>query len=160
MRHFILDNSHYTDFKTLRKAYIEVKSFIECETGDEVSSLNIRIDADLGCVGDDNWELINKFVTKYNLDSSGFKYSEHFLSEGELFNSLTALLTLITLPLSFLIWLVKLISFGRLDLNKRQLTPDVNRKTIDMTFGDMLTWYITGHYNLRKNIQLKIKNVA
>ena len=46
------------EFKTLRQAYIEVKAFIEEESASRVSSLNTKIEEDLGCAGDDNAELL------------------------------------------------------------------------------------------------------
>lgn len=97
----------HLDFKTLRQAYNEVKNFIETESASSVSSLNTKIEEDLGCAGDDNAELLEKFVTKYNLDITGFDYSKHFLSEGELFDSGTVLLMLLSLPFSLVFWLIK-----------------------------------------------------
>ncbi len=160
MRHFMVDITYDSDFKTLRQAYLEVKQFLETETGDTVISLKTQIDNDLGCVGDDTWELIEKFVTKYKLDPTGFDYSKHFLSEGELFGSGPALLTLLTLPLSIIIWLIRLLTIGKIDLSKKEIIPDWNRKTTHMTFGDLLTWYLTGKYNLRGNVRVSIKNAA
>ena len=87
------DNNLHIDFATLRQAYSEVKTFIEKETNDKVDSLNTKIEDDLGYAGDDNWELLQKFVTTYKLDTTGFDYSKHFLSEGELFDSSAGFLT-------------------------------------------------------------------
>jgi hypothetical protein len=151
---------HHSDFRTLRQAYIEVKTFVENELGDEVVSLDTRLENDLGCAGDDNLELLEKFVTQYKLGSTGFDYSKHFLSEGELFGSSAALLTLISIPIHLVIWLVKVITFGKIDFIKRQILPDWERKTIDLTFGDMVTWYLTGTYNLRQNVYVQFKNDA
>ncbi len=123
-----------SDFKTLRQAYLEVKTFIEKEVGDEVLSLETKIEDDLGCAGDDNWELLEKFATKYQLDISGFDYSEHFLSEGELFGSGAALLTLLTLLFAIVFWLLKILTFGKIDLNKAKLIPDWQRQTLDMKY--------------------------
>ncbi|WP_266365345.1 DUF1493 family protein [Tellurirhabdus rosea] len=150
----------YTDFKTLRSAYIEVKSFIEKEAGDEVSSLNTKIEDDLGCAGDDNYELLEKFVAKYKLDATGFKYSKHFLSEGELFGSGAALLTLLALPFVITFRLIKGLTRGKVDLNKANLIPDWQRQTTDITFGDLLTWYLTGQYNLRANVVVRLGNAG
>jgi hypothetical protein len=86
----------HIDFKTLRQAYVEVKNFIEAESASHVSSLNTRIEEDLGCAGDDNADLLDRFITKYNLDITGFDYSTHFLSEGELFGSGVVLLRLLS----------------------------------------------------------------
>jgi len=149
-----------SDFKSLRQAYIEVKTFIEKQVGDEVLSLNTKIEDDLGCAGDDNWELLKKFVVKYNLDDTGFDYSKHFLSEGELFGSGSALLTLLTLPISLSIVVLKLLTFDFIDLTRVKLFPDYPRKTIDMTFGDMLTWYLAKRYCLRKDTKFKLTNAV
>jgi hypothetical protein len=139
---------------------MEVKSFVEKEVGDEVSSLKTKIEDDLGCAGDDNYELIEKFVTKYKLDVTGFDYSKHFLSEGELFGSGAALLTLLTLPFSIVFWLIKVLTFGKVDLNKANLLPNWQRQTTDMTFGDFLTWYLTGRYNLRPDVVVRLRNAV
>ncbi len=77
-------------------------------------------------------------MTKYKLDATGFDYSKHFLSEGELFGSGAALLRILTLPIVIIIWLIKLLTLGKVDLNHTQVFPDWNRKTTDMTFGDIL----------------------
>ena len=150
----------HSDFKTLRQAYMEVKSFVEKEVGDEISSLKTKIEDDLGCAGDDNYELIEKFVTKYKLDVTGFDYSKHFLSEGELFDSGAALLTLLTLPLSIVFWLIKVLTFGKVDLNKANLFPNWQRQTTDLTFGDLLTWYLTRKYNLRTDVVVRLRNAV
>jgi hypothetical protein len=146
---------YYADFKTLRQAYCEVKSFIETETLDNVSSLNTKIEYDLGCAGDDNLELLEKFVSIYQLDTIGFDYSTHFLSEGELFGSVSAFLTLLGLPVFISTWLLKIITFNKVDWTHKQVFPILNRETSDMTFGDLLTWYLTGKYTLRKDIQVR-----
>ena len=150
----------YSDFKTLRQAYIEVKSFIEKEAGYEVSSLKTKIEDDLGCTGDDNYELIEKFVTKYKLDVTGFDYSKHFLSEGELFGSGAALLKLLTLPFTIVFWIIKLLTFGKVDLNSGNIFPNWQRHTTGMTFGDLLTWYLTGKYNLRTDVVVGLRNAV
>ena len=161
MRHFMTTPIIlHSDFKTLRLAYLEVKAFVENELGDEVLSLNTKIEDDLGCAGDDNWELLEKFVTKYRLDTTGFDYSKHFLSEGELFGSGAALWTLLGLPIMLIVWLIKILTLNKIDWTQKQIFPDWDRKTIDMTFGDMLTWYLTGKYNLGKDVHVRMKNAA
>ncbi len=37
--------------------------------------------------GDDRWELLEKFVTQYRLDATGFEFTKHFLSEDEIAGS-------------------------------------------------------------------------
>ena len=144
------------DFTTLRHAYMEVKSFIEKEAGEEVTSLDTRLEEDMGCSGDDNWELLEKFIARYNLDATGFDYSKHFLSEGELFGSLSAGLWLISLPIVILLWMIRILSIGKIDWTKKQIFPD--RQTLDLSFGDMLTWYLTGKYNLRSEVTVYLRN--
>ena len=159
-RHFMTPTVLHSEFKTLRQAYAEVKFFIEKEVGDEVSSLKTKIEEDLGCAGDDNYELLEKFVTRYKLDATGFDYSKHFLSEGELFGSGAAFWTLLSLPIVLGFWLIKILTFGKVDWTKKQLFPDWNRETIDITFGDMLTWYLTGKYSLRKDVVVRLRNAV
>lgn len=120
------------DFSTLKSAYIEVKTFLEEETRDTVKHLSTQIENDLGCAGDDTYELLVKFTDKYNLNSDNFDFSVHFLSEGELFDAFTYLNYILILP----IWLIKIVSFGKINL----LLPKVywNRETLDLTFGDMV----------------------
>lgn len=147
----------HTDFKSLRQAYIEIKSFVEKEVGDEVSSLKTKIEYDLGCAGDDNYELLEKFVTKYKLDVTGFDYSKHFLSEGELFDSGAAFWQLLSLPIILILGLIKMLTFSKVDWTKKQLFPDWDRETKDMTFGDILTWYLMGEYKLRKDVVVQLR---
>jgi hypothetical protein len=154
------DTVYITDFKALRKAYVEVKGFLEEESFEEVSSIYTKVVADLGIAGDDNWEMLTRFVTKYKLEATGFDYSRHFLSEGELFNSGTALLQLLVLPLRIIFLLIKLFTFGKHDFTSKRLMPNWNRDTIDITFGDMVTWYLTGKYNLRQNVRIELRTAA
>ena len=156
MTHTVL----HSDFKTLREAYLEVKFFVEKEIGDEVSSLKTKIEDDLGCAGDDNYELLEKFVTKYKLDTAGFDYSKHFLSEGELFVSGVALWTLLFLPILLLIWVIKIVTIGKMDWTKNRILTNWNRETMDMTFGDMLTWYLTRKYKLRNEMKVLMRNAV
>ena len=154
----MIHSTHYNDFKSLRQAYNEVRKFIESETGEEDISLKTKIENDLGCAGDDNYELLEKFIKKYNLDVTGFDYSKHFLSEGELFNSMTSLFQLISIPFMIVFWLIRIVTFGKVNLTNTQFYPEYGRQTLDMTFGDMLVWYLTGKYNLRKNVIVTLNN--
>jgi hypothetical protein len=150
----------HINFKGLRDAYIEVKTFIEIETGDDVFSLKTKIEEDLGCAGNDNYDLLKKFVEKYNLDYQGFDYSKHFLSEGELFGSFGSLLNLTILPLIGILWLIKIVSFRKLDLNEviDKVLGSVHRPTVDLTFGDMIAWYLTRKYCLRTDVKFELTN--
>ncbi|MFP9100137.1 hypothetical protein ACLI09_13890 [Flavobacterium sp. RHBU_24] len=108
-----MERKTYTaDFATLKKAYLEVKGFLEEESWENVKSLSTTVENDLGLYGDDNYYMLIKFIDKYQLEEDGFDYSTHFLSEGELFNSGTMFLHLLLLPL----YIIKLISFGKINL--------------------------------------------
>ena len=118
------------------------------------------IEDDLQIAGDDTYELMEKFITVYRLEASGFDVAQHFLSEGEQFNSGIALIQLISLPIVFFTWLLKLLTFGKIDYTKAVVLPDANRKTAGLTFGDMVTWYIMGKYSLRKDVRFVLRRGA
>jgi len=150
-----MENDIYMDFKSLRQAYVEVKAFIETEVGTEVTSLNTKIEDDLGCAGDDNYDLLDKFVTKYKLDYEDFDYSKHFLSEGEI---TWPLLQFLFLPIVLMMLILYRLTFGKINLNKVKLIHSWQRQTLDMTFGDMLTWYLAGNYCVRADARFKLRN--
>ena len=152
--------NYYTDFRTLRQAYVEVQQFLQDETVDNEIQLNTKLVEDLGCSGDDNYELIEKFVSKYKLDITGFDYMKHFHSEAELYDSNAAFIRLIGLPIFIMAYLLKIISFKKIDMTQKNILPVTTRKTLDMTLGDMLAWRITGKYNLRKQMNVALTNVA
>lgn len=160
MRHFMTTTTLQFDYKTLKEAYVEIKTFIEKETGDKVSSLKTKIENDLGCAGDDNVELLEKFISKYKLDSTGFNYAKHFLSEGELFGSGSVLLQIVSIPIYVLLWTLNVLTFGKVNLTKKLVIPDWNRQVTDMTFGDLLTWYLSGKYSLRTDINFQLTKAA
>lgn len=141
-----------TDFGCARQAYIEVKTFIEVETSSKVSSLSTRIEDDLGCSGDDNYYLFEKFIAKYNLDCTDFDYSKHFLSEGEL---ITPSWMVLALPIFIYVLIIRLLAFGNSKFFEINLFPPL-QPTLDMTFGDMLTWYLAGKYCLRSEVRFKL----
>jgi hypothetical protein len=147
----------YSDFKTLRAAYIEVKKFITTEVGVKNFSLKTTIESDLGCAGDDNFELLEKFVIKYNLDFTGFEYSKHFLSEGELMQIGYIPIGILSMFIYLIAIIAKTITFNKIDFTKFQLLSNRYRQTLDMTFGDMLMWYLTGKYTLRNEIKIRLK---
>ena len=89
------------EFNKLRLAYSAVKCFLEKESFEEVKSLNTKVSKDLRMDGDDNYEMLEKFIEKFELDHKGFEYDKHFYSEGELFSSSAALANLLTLS----VWL-------------------------------------------------------
>jgi len=89
--------SKHINFSILRQSYKTVKDFLETESGDEVKSLDTKIADDLGLWGDDNWDLLTKFVTTFKLDTRDFEYDKHFESEGELFQSGALILTVLSI---------------------------------------------------------------
>ncbi len=147
-------------FSKVKASYLEVKEFLEKETGDRVTSLDMDIEEGLRIGGDDTYELIEKFVSKYNLRTSGFDISRHFLSEGEQFNSGIALTQILTLPITLLLFLIKFITLGHINLTNKVIAPEYGRKTIGMTFGDLITWHILGTYQLRHEVQIILKSSA
>ena len=73
IRHFMKPTIYHNDFGTLRKAYLEIKAFVEKKVGAEVESLDTKIEEDLGCTGDDSYELIEDLllnITSTRADSS------------------------------------------------------------------------------------------
>jgi len=130
------------EFEKLRHAYIVVKSFINEKGCVEVNSLSNKINAHHGLSGDDNLELLEEFVKKFELDYKNFKYDEHFYSEDELFGSGRAIVTLLTLSVWLPLKTIELLTFNKLNLNKPKLPVTPDRTVSDLTFKYMLTWYI------------------
>ena len=144
------------EFDKMRHAYVTVKHFLEDESYEKVKSLKSSITEDLSLNGDDNYELLEKFVEKFELDHEGFEYDKHFYSEGELFGSGAALVNLLTLSVWLPLKTIELLTFKKIKVNK----PDFykpEREVTDMTFKDLLTWYIEGKYALEKDIKFEIK---
>lgn len=141
------------DFSTLKDAYQEVKNFLEAEVwNDEKVNLKTTIEGDLGLAGDDNLELLEKFVDKYKLDYSGFNHSKHFLSEGELFNGTAFNFSLLLLP----VWLIEKLSFGKLKIYPYNFFERFYRPTTDLTFRDMVSWYLTKKYISAEDLSIKL----
>ncbi len=133
------------EFSKLRYAYVTVKNFIESESYAKVKSLNTRIENDLGMAGDDNAELLEKFVAKFKLEYKNFNYSKHFLSEGELFDSTSVLFALLMLPIRISLKTIELITFNNVKLE----IPKFNNQPekADLTFKELITWYIENDYS-------------
>ena len=132
------------EFKKLRAAYLEVKAFMEEECLEDVTNLNMRITTDLGMLGSDNRNMINKFVAKYRLSKKGFRYKKYFLTESELFGFESWFYTLLLLPLD-IIDLILILGFN----SKKRVSPSMRRDVEDLTFGDLLTWYLNGEFKER-----------
>ncbi|MFT3902920.1 MAG: DUF1493 family protein [Niabella sp.] len=147
----------YIDFSEIKKSYVEVREFLEQEVGEGITTLNRDIEEDLGIAGDDTYDLIEKFIKKYNLGTKGLDITKHFLSEGEIFGSSVILSQIISLSFIIFFYFIKLITFGYIDLTRLRLSPEYGRKTIGMTFGDLITWHIMGTYMLRSQVHIMTK---
>lgn len=146
------------EFVKLRHAYIVVKGFVEKETKGygELKSLQTKICADIGLYGDDNLEFLEKFVAKFELDYKDFQYTKHFQSEGELFGSDAALVNLLALSVWLPLKTIELLTFNNIKIPKPNLDQP-NRHVSDLTFKDLLTWYIEKDYKSSSNIKYEIK---
>jgi hypothetical protein len=130
-------------FSQLRHAYTTIKRFIEDKTGCEIDSLHNKIEAHLGIAGDDTEELLGKFIKKYGLSADGFEFDKHFYSEGELFGSGSVFTNIVIMIIKVVMWLIEILSFKQIRFNNK---PDwyrpLGREVSDLTFKQMLTWYI------------------
>ena len=144
------------EFEKLKLAYITVKSFLEKEAGENVESLKTKIAEDLSFYGDDNYYMLTKFVEKFELDHTDFNYDEHFHSEGEIANSEFALYNLLILSIWLPLKTIELLTLNNVKINKPSFYKQ-SRKVTDMTFKDLLTWYIEGKYTVSE-IKYVIKN--
>ena len=133
------------EFSKLNLAYVVVKQFIEDESFEKIKSINNKVTEDLGLTGDDNYDMLIKFVDKFELDYSDFKYDDHFYSEGELFGSEAAFWNFLTLSIWLPMKTIELLSFNKLQLKKPSFyTP--NRAVKDLTFKEMVSWYVEGKF--------------
>jgi Protein of unknown function (DUF1493) len=144
-------------FSDLRKAYVIVRDFIQYESGMDVKFLDSRIDQDLGISGDDNYELLEKFVEKFQLDHDKFDYLKHFYSEGELFGSGAVLINMLTLPYWLFIKAMDFLTLHRFKLSQKLFKSNYER--LDLSFRDMITWYIEGKYKLASDVKYQLKRV-
>jgi hypothetical protein len=134
-------------FSQLRHAYITVKQFIEDETGCEIDSLHNKIEDHLGIAGDDTEELLGKFIKQFGLSAEGFDFDKHFYSEGELFGSGPVLTNIVIIIIKVVMWLIEILSFKQIRFNNK---PDwyrpLDREVSDLTFKQMLTWYLEKNF--------------
>jgi hypothetical protein len=145
------------EFDKLRHAYETVKKFLEDESFEKVDTLRTKVAEDLSLHGDDNYELLEKFVEKFELDYVGFEYDKHFYSEGELFGSSAALANLLTLSVWLPLKTIELLTFNKIKINKPVFYKP-EREVTDMTFKDLLSWHIEGKHSTEKDIKFEIKN--
>ena len=146
------------EFEKLRFAYLTVKAFVESESRDKIKSLETKIVADLGISGDDNSELLSKFVEKFELDYQNFDYEKHFYTESELFDSSAAFLTLLCLSVWLPLRTIELLTFNKLKIDKPPLRILPNRNVSDLTFKDLLTWYLEKEYKPSSEVKYVIIN--
>jgi hypothetical protein len=144
------------DFSKLRHAYTTVKSLLELESWEKVKSLDTKVAEDLGLYGDDNYDLLVKFVKKFELDHNKFEYDKHFYSEGELFGSGAALVNLLSLSVWLPLKTIELLTFNKIKITKPVLFPE-KREVTDITFRDLLSWYIEGDYVSGDDVRYEIK---
>jgi hypothetical protein len=142
------------EYKELKKNYTEVKDFLQERTAESIR-LDSKIAEDLGHWGDDNYFLLVEFIEKYKLNFDEFDYSLHFESEGELFNSLTALFTVICLPFLLLALFLKWIFPTLKTPFDETLKPRKNERE-DLTFGDLIVSKLKGEFCLRSEIKIEI----
>ena len=145
------------EFSKLRHAYIVVKNFLEEESRENVKSLSTKIAEDLSLYGDDNYELLVKFIDKFEVEHSEFDYGKHFHSEGEIADPTIALFNLLTLSVWLPMKTLELLTLNKIKLPKPKFhSPE--RKVSDMKFKELLTWYIEGEYKTDVDIKYVFKN--
>lgn len=147
------------EFEKLRYAYVTVKHFLETEGYEKVTSLDNKVEADLRLSGDDNYELLEKFVAKFELDHKNFNYNKHFYSERELFDSGAAIVTLLTLSVWLPLKTIELLTFNTLKIDKPKFPVTPDREVSDLTFKDLLTWYIEKEFKLSSEVKYELTKV-
>jgi hypothetical protein len=146
-------------YSELKQNYDEVLPFLQDYTLEYNVNNKTKIVADLQLWGDDNLDLLYKFVKKYHLDFSNFKYGDHFESEGEIFNILNGLWYLILGILNFLkfpMYFMILIFSKTVAKNLREFvfyTEEAHLERKDLTLADLVTCKVFGAFELRENIQ-------
>lgn len=147
------------EFAKHRHAYVTIKGFLEKESMAHVGSLKTTIAEDLSLHGDDSLELLEKFVEKFELDHEGFNYDKHFYSERELFGSGAALVNLLNLSVWLPLKTIELLTFKTVKIRKPDYyKPD--REVIDLTFKDLLIWYIEGGFPTDGEIKYEFKTIV
>lgn len=143
------------EFSKLRIAYTTIKEFLEKESGEKVLTLKTKIEEDLSMLGDDSYELMVRFVEKFELEHQDFLFDKHFHSEGELVQPGIIIMNLLTLSIWLPLKTIELLTLNKLKIDKPKFQrPD--REVEDMTFKDLLTWYIEGKYATKKDIKYLI----
>ncbi len=146
-------------FKNLKQNYLEVQQLLEENSGEKNIGIKSKIANDLSLVGDDNYYLLDSFITKYNLDFSNFNYAEHFESEGELTMSIWSILSVFFIPLFILKGILSYV----INLYSKKYSDKIDSfnfflreyksDKIDLTMGDLITSKIKGKFLLRENVK-------
>jgi hypothetical protein len=150
------------EFSKLRHAYVVVKHFLENASGQEVKNLDAQVENDLDLFGDENLFLLEEFVTRFELDYANFDYRKHFYSEGEVIGGDVLLGALVVNLLAISVWLplktIELLTLNKIDLEKPKIPVQRElRKVSDLTFKEMIVWYIEKNYQSKDSIIYKIK---
>ncbi|MFV5692872.1 hypothetical protein ACM55K_12670 [Flavobacterium sp. LT1R49] len=152
-------------FKNLKQNYLEVQKFLEDESGEKNISIKSKIASNLSLFGDDNYYMLEEFVTKYNINFSNFNYDEHFASEGELFGSGSVLLRMLLIPF-YIFKLILSLIFKPFSKKHSKIINDFNffiennqSKKTDLTMGDLITSKIHGKFQLRENVQFVLSKI-
>lgn len=146
-------------FKNLKQNYVEVQQFLQKESGEKNIYNKSKVANDLSLWGDDNYDMLEKFITKYKVDFSNFNYDEHFESEGELLGFYSSIYTIFFLPLFILKFILHLFfkPFSRKYSDKINgfnfFLKEHKSNRIDLTMGDLITSKIQGKFLLRENVK-------
>lgn len=91
------------------------------------------------------------------MSADGFEFDKHFYSEGELFGSGPALYNIVVLVIKVVLWIIETLSVKRLQFhNKPQWYKPVDREVSDLTFKQMLTWYIEKDFTYVNHTSYKL----
>jgi hypothetical protein len=140
----------YIDFSTLRHAYAVVKTFLEEDSFQKIKSLNVRVEEDLGMVGLDNIILLEEFISKFELDYKDFNYDKYFYPEVEKPEIILA--RFLSLPIVLPLRTIELLMF-----NKIKFHFNIDKKQ-DLSFRDLITWYIEKGFKEPGSVKYKIKH--
>jgi hypothetical protein len=146
-------------FKNLKQNYLEVQQFLQKESGEKNIYNKSKVANDLSLWGDDNFDMLEKFITKYKVDFSSFNYNDYFESEGELFSFYSNIYTLLFLPLYILKFILHLFfkPFSKKYSDKINsfnfFLKECKSDKIDLTMGDLITSKIQGKFHLRENVK-------
>lgn len=142
----------YVTYSELKNAYGYVTSFLEEKRGKKITSIQTTISGDLGFDGDDNYYLLEDFISKNNLNHNNFKYEEYFLSEGEICNPVFLLKNIFILIIRMPLFFLNLITFKQLNLKHPEFTGE-NRYVKDLNVKDLITWFLEKEFKTSNEIK-------